>query len=146
MAEQGKRPKMVNEESIEQIEKETLDLIIKSLPEIEKNLAGWDNLKNRPEALKSKFEKYRLIHESLSTWARNVLTSPGGDFESRVDRTLKPAPLRSESRAAQSQSSWRNGSSSQKKVGQQVQSISRSTTKSSHLGIRRLGGRFFLAG
>ena len=77
---------MVGRDSIDQIEKETLDLVIKSLPEIEKNLAGWDNLKHKPEALRHKFEKYRLIHESLSGWARSVLTYPGLDYESRLDR------------------------------------------------------------
>ena len=80
------KPKMVTEDSIDKIEKETLDMVIKSLPEIEKNIAGWDSLKHKPEALKQKFERYRLLHESLSGWARRVLTSQGIDYESRLDR------------------------------------------------------------
>jgi len=80
------KPKRIDQDSIDQIEKETLELVISSLPEIEKNIASWDNLKNKPEVLHNKFEKYRLIHESLSSWARSVLTSPGGDYEARLDR------------------------------------------------------------
>jgi hypothetical protein len=78
--------KRVAPDSIDEIEKETLGLVIKSLPEIEKTLASWDGVKHKPENLKVKFEKYRLLHASLSGWARNVLTSPAENFTDRVDR------------------------------------------------------------
>jgi hypothetical protein len=78
--------KRIDQNSIDQIEKETLNLVITSLPEIEKTLASWDGIKHKPENLRTKFEKYRLLHESLSGWARSVLTSPAENFTDRVDR------------------------------------------------------------
>jgi hypothetical protein len=83
-----RKPRKLSPDTIDQFEKETIALVIKSLPEIEKNLASWDGLRHKPENLRDKFEKYRLLQEALSEWARKTLTSSGRgeNFTDRVDR------------------------------------------------------------
>lgn len=86
MPEKTNGPKRIDRGNIDQTERETLDLVIKMLPELEKVLASWDGLKHKPKDMKGKFEKYRLIHSALSDWARKVLVSPDEDYLNRADR------------------------------------------------------------
>ncbi|MEW6035694.1 MAG: hypothetical protein AB1529_03720 [Candidatus Micrarchaeota archaeon] len=87
-ADQKKPRLLISEKDIDRVEKETLELVIRILPEIEKSLASWDGLKHKPPALKKKFDTYRKLHGDLSAWARKMLVPSGkaGSFDERVDR------------------------------------------------------------
>lgn len=78
---------LITEKDIDRVEKETLELVVRTLPQIEKSLASWDGLKHKPPALRKKFETYRKLHEELSSWARKMLVPSGKaeSFDERVD-------------------------------------------------------------
>ncbi|MEW6721884.1 MAG: hypothetical protein AB1324_01335 [Candidatus Micrarchaeota archaeon] len=72
MAENRKR---LTPRDVERVEKETLELVVKTLPKIETAIASWDSLKHKPPELRRKFEEYRRLHGQLSDWARKALIS-----------------------------------------------------------------------
>ena len=80
--------KRLGPQDVERLERETAALVVKTLPEIEKAIASWDALRNKPPELKRKFEEYRKLHARLSEWARKSLlsASKGESDEARADR------------------------------------------------------------
>src|SRR4030095_951533 len=86
----AKEPKTRRPDSsdVDKIEDATLEIVIRILPELELSLASWDGLKHKPKELELKIRKYRELHESLSTWSRELILSRGKNdpMEKRVDR------------------------------------------------------------
>lgn len=76
----------VNENNIDQIEKETIERVNNTLSVLETAIASWEASDEKPVDLEPKFKKYKRIHNALVEWETNMLKSMGRyrDFDSRV--------------------------------------------------------------
>jgi hypothetical protein len=78
----------VDERNIDQVEKETIDKVNKTLSALETAIASWDAAKEKPEDLRPKFQRYRRLHDVLSEWEAKVLRdrTKDTDYDTRIHR------------------------------------------------------------
>ncbi|MBU0591789.1 hypothetical protein KKF81_07190 [Candidatus Micrarchaeota archaeon] len=72
--------------NIDDVEKETLDKVDKTIMILENTLATWNVEKQKPEEHTQKFMRYKKIHDELMRWKREVVKSDKEDFETRAKR------------------------------------------------------------
>ncbi len=79
-------PGHVDEGNIDSVEEETLEKVGKTLSALELALASWDAAKEKPESLRPKFAKYRLLHDMLIQWQKKAQRAAGkkAAFEKKV--------------------------------------------------------------
>ncbi|MBU0532601.1 hypothetical protein KKB44_03845 [Candidatus Micrarchaeota archaeon] len=84
----GKALSLVNKKNIDQIERETIQRVNKTLSALEVAIASWDAATDKPEDMKPKFMKYKWFHEALTEWERKALQSLSRkeEYESRLQR------------------------------------------------------------
>lgn len=82
-------PPAIDETNIDQVEKEIMASVNKTISSIEKVLATWDLLLEKPEDLKDKIKRYKWLHDELCKWEKEMLTTKKKDFQSRVERVWK---------------------------------------------------------
>jgi hypothetical protein len=67
----------VNEDSIEDVEKETIERANQALSALEVAIAKWDLTPKKPDYLEEKFERYKKLHDVLSDWEKQMLLAMG---------------------------------------------------------------------
>jgi hypothetical protein len=78
-------PPNLSESEVVRIEKETMERVSDTISALESAMASWEMSKDKPEELKGKFAKYRIVHEVLSNWQTKALKSYGkSDVGERV--------------------------------------------------------------
>jgi hypothetical protein len=79
-------PEIVNERSIDGLEKQAMENANKTITELDKVLAAWDASKEKPEEYAPRIKKYRWLLDALSGWERAMLLSlkTKPKFEERV--------------------------------------------------------------
>jgi hypothetical protein len=78
----------ISETNIDDIEKEAIEKVNRTITVLEGALATWDAAKDKPVDLKDRFSKYKQFRDVLAVWESKVLKSRGKreDFNSRVQR------------------------------------------------------------
>ncbi|MBU0526928.1 hypothetical protein KKE92_00450 [Candidatus Micrarchaeota archaeon] len=61
------------EKDLNVLEDETLRKVNKSISALEVALAGWEASKDKPEYLRSKYQKYERFHKELAMWTKKIL-------------------------------------------------------------------------
>lgn len=83
VAKAGVQP--VNSGNMEQVEKETMEKVNRTISALETAMAAWDAAREKPEELKPKFTRYNQLHEVLSRWQTKALRSLGkAEYGERV--------------------------------------------------------------
>ncbi len=86
----GARPQPISagigDKEIGELESETISKVDKTITALESAIAVWEAAKKKPEALRPKFVRYKLVHEVLSRWQTKALKSRvrGSDIGERV--------------------------------------------------------------
>ncbi len=81
----GYPPPDLSESEVVQMEKETMERVSKTISALESAMASWEMSPEKPEELKGKFAKYKIVHEALSAWQTKALRSYGkSDVGERV--------------------------------------------------------------
>ena len=81
-------PPAVDQTNIEQVERETIDKVNKTITVLEASIATWDASKEKPDDLADKFERYRKFHDALAEWETKALRalSKSEDIGTRMVR------------------------------------------------------------
>jgi hypothetical protein len=78
-------PPNMSESEIADLEKETMERVSSTISALEGAMATWEASSEKPEELKEKFARYRMIHGILSNWQLRALKSYAkSDVEERV--------------------------------------------------------------
>jgi hypothetical protein len=78
-------PPNLSESEVVLIEKETMERVSDTISALEGAMASWEISKDKPEELRGKFAKYKVVHEALSNWQTKALKSYGkSDVGERV--------------------------------------------------------------
>lgn len=81
----GHSPPNLSESDVVRIEKETMERVSDTISALEGAMASWEMSKDKPEELKGKFAKYKVVHEALSNWQTRALKTYGkSDIGERV--------------------------------------------------------------
>ena len=67
----------INEDNIDQFEKEALESVKRTLSALEQAIAAWDASKEKPKDLEESYRRYKWMQEELSKWAREFLLKSG---------------------------------------------------------------------
>ncbi|NYZ73674.1 hypothetical protein H0O00_00870 [Candidatus Micrarchaeota archaeon] len=78
----------LSETNVDDVEKEAIEKVNRTITVLEGALATWDAAKEKPIDLKDRFSRYKQFHDALATWETKALKSRGKqeDFNTRVQR------------------------------------------------------------
>ncbi len=77
----------VDQSNIDAVGKETMERAARTLSALRVAIASWNTSPDKPEELRPKFQKYRLLHDALLGWQRKALKVVGrkGAFDEKVE-------------------------------------------------------------
>jgi len=76
----------VSEINIEEVEKETIEKVSRTISVLENSIAIWEAAKDKPDNLREEFERFKGFCKALSEWETKELKMKrkGVDFGNRI--------------------------------------------------------------
>ncbi len=75
----------ISESDLRKIEDETIEKVNRTVSALESAIASWNAAGMKPDELKGRFSRYRLVHEVLTRWQSKAMKSRGkSDMDERV--------------------------------------------------------------
>jgi len=62
----------ITEDIIAEYEEDTMNKAMKAISTLEAALAAWDMSRDKPEEYRERFEKSRILHAKLNSWAQKM--------------------------------------------------------------------------